>query len=91
MAKGDVVKACMREMLAANPSMTARDALAVECRIREVWGGSKVYVCKGTALGKAFRLGADLAAGATLHEAFERVGLSRRSGYRALSRKWYVR
>lgn len=93
MAKGDdVVKGFMRELLAAAPKLSTDDALKIEVRLREQWGGTRVYIGKATALGKAQRLGSALAAGAgSLREALATTGLSRRTGYRVLSRKWSIR
>jgi hypothetical protein len=75
------------ELSAMKPS----EARAVKLAIRQRWGGEKVYVDKATAGGKRDRLGAELAKGTPLVKAVKAAGLSRRSGYRVLSKKWIVR
>lgn len=89
--KDDIVHSFMREALQLKPAMTVDEQMAIECRLRAIWGGARVYIGKAAALGKARRLGAELAAGASLRDAMGAAGLSRRSGYRVLSRKWSPR
>lgn len=54
--------------------------------LRQTWGGSEVYIRKAPAEGKAHLIGGSLAAGLTLREAFEAAGVSRRHGFRLVSR-----
>jgi hypothetical protein len=71
--------------------MKPTEAQAVEQTIRQRWGGQKVYVDRALADQKARRLGAEIAAGKPIKQAIKDAGLSRRTGYRVLSRKWIVR
>lgn len=81
----------MRQMREEFPELSPERAQRVEQRMRATWGGSEVYIAKRAAEGKARRLGAELASGTSLAQAIENAGLTRRTGYRILSRKWYVR
>jgi hypothetical protein len=67
---------------------TPEEARRVEIELRQQWGGAEVYVPKAPSLPKATRLGAGIAAGLSLLEAFEAAGVSRRHGYRLLARRW---
>jgi hypothetical protein len=92
MAKDDeLINHVMREVIAESPGMSPATALAIEARVRARWGGSRVYIGKGMSTGKARCLGAAIAAGASLRDAFAAAGLTSRSGWRTLSRKWSVR
>lgn len=85
----DVIRAVVA--VAGCPALTAKEVLTIETQVRERWGGSRVYIGRGAAIAKARCCGAALAAGATIREAFEQAGLTRRSGWRTLSRKWSIR
>jgi hypothetical protein len=63
---------------------TPEEVQRVEIELRQQWGGAEVYVCKAPSLPKAARLGAGLASGLTLREAFDSAGVSYRHGYRLL-------
>lgn len=80
----------MLQALSAGP-ITPAIVATIERQVREVWGGDRRYVGKATVEGKAYRLGAALATGATLLEAIEAAGLTRATGYRILGRKWVIR
>lgn len=67
------------------------EARALEAAIRQRFGGERVYVDRATAKTKTERLGEELAKGTPIKQAVKAAGLSRRSGYRVLSRKWNVR
>jgi hypothetical protein len=68
-----------------------KEARALEVAIRQRFGGERVYVDKATADQKARRLGDELAKGVPVKQAIKQAGLSRRTGYRVLSRKWVIR
>jgi hypothetical protein len=87
----DIIAAFMQRLLELNPQTPADRLLQVEVRLRQEWGGARVYIGKATALGKAQRLGAELAAGVPLREAIDAAGCSRAGAYRLLSRRWKVR
>lgn len=87
----DVIEALVRQIIAAAPGLPEARVRAIAVAIRKDFGGQKCYVKKAPAEGKALGLGAALAAGVPLHEAFEEIGVSRRHGYRVLGRRWRVR
>lgn len=58
-----------------------------EIKIRQQWGGERVYVQKAPTAGKTQRLAEGLAAGHALRDVFESAGVSRRWGYRLISRR----
>lgn len=82
----DILSQIIRELMSAKEVGPAAVASA-ELRIRERWGGERVYVQKAPGRGKAVRLGGNLAAGSSLSDAFAAVGVSRTWGYRLLSRR----
>ena len=59
--------------------------------IRERWGGERVYVDRATAKKKVEAMAAEIAKGTPVKDAMKAAGVSRRTGYRVLSRKWNVR
>ena len=61
-------------------------ALALQNRICREWGGCKPYVPKRPAERHAAAVGQQLAQGSSLEQAFKQAGISRRQGYRILSR-----
>lgn len=73
------------------PSMSRKEARDIEEWIRLRWGGSREYIDRATAAKKLEKLAAELAKGTPIKEAVKTAGLSRRTGYRVLSRKWLVR
>jgi hypothetical protein len=87
----DFVDQLMAEILVQALELGPTQALAIERRIRTTWGGCEVYIGKKAAAGKVQRLGEELAAGTPLVQALENASLSRRHGYRALSRRWRFR
>lgn len=91
MARRRFVDELLEVLEARCPSASPAERREFERDIRQRWGGDRVYIDKATAAGKAQRLGAALAAGASLREAIEKAGLSRRSGYRVLSKKWVIK
>jgi hypothetical protein len=60
----------------------------LEVEMRQAWGGERTYISKAPPTLKTWALAGSLAAGATLREAFDAAGCSRRTGYRLLSRRW---
>jgi hypothetical protein len=82
----ELLKVC-QETLSHLPPAEAR---ALKRAIQLRWGGAEVYVDKGTSAHKAERLGEELAKGVPIKQALKSAGLSRRTGYRVLSKKWVV-
>lgn len=76
---------------AAAPELTEERLDAISGAILRDMGGEKHYFPKAPSLGKALRLGEQLAAGVPLAQAFETVGVSRRHGYRLISRRFRFR
>jgi hypothetical protein len=81
----DILAAILREFA---HDVSADELRAREARLRVAWGGARVYVSKDVPTLKTWALAGSLAAGATLREAFDAAGCSRRTGYRLLSRRW---
>lgn len=82
----DFLADMIRQVLEASTAGT--DAVRkTEIRIRQQWGGARVYIKKAPVEGKVQRLADGLAAGVSLHEAFTTAGVSRRWGYQLLSRR----
>jgi hypothetical protein len=79
----DIIKQFCTELSAFAPLDEVR---RVEIQLRQQWGGADVYVQKAPSLPKAERLGAVIAAGLTMREACDAVGVSRSTGYRLVSR-----
>lgn len=90
MAK-DFLDEVMQVFAAAAPGLKPEDVVGIEQRVRATWGGNQVYIGKRAAQGKALRLGGELAAGVPLDQAIRNAGLTTRTGYRLLSRKWLLR
>lgn len=87
----DVIDVLVRQIIAAAPGLPEARVREIAVAIRKDFGGQKCYVKKAPAEGKVLGLGAAIAAGVPLREAFEEVGVSRRHGYRVLGRRWTVR
>jgi hypothetical protein len=81
----DIIRAFVARLLAYT---TPEEAQRVEIEFRQQWGGERHYVAKDVPTLKTWALAGSLAAGATIREAFDAVGCSRRTGYRLLSRRW---
>jgi len=90
MAK-DVLDELVRQILAAAPSIPPAAAESAANRVRQDWGGERVYIRKAPAEGKALRLGSALAAGVPLAQAFGEVGCSAGYGYRLIRRRWRIK
>ncbi len=84
----DFVEKLMAQIRAAAPDLPSDRVSAIARQVRLDWGGSTVYIKKAPAEGKARSLGLTLAAGVPLAQAFADIGISRRTGYRLLSRRW---
>jgi hypothetical protein len=76
---------------AAAPDLPEGRAREIASSINNDLAGDRLYFAKAPAEGKALRLGEQLAAGVPLAQAFERVGVSRSTGYRLLNRTWRLR
>ncbi len=87
----DVLDELVRQILAAAPDIPPAAVQTAAARIRQDWGGERVYFKKAPAEGKALRLGTALAAGVPLTQACAEVGVSESYGYRLASRRWRVR
>lgn len=82
----DTVERIIEMIRAAAPELPEAKLGAIATKIHRDLGGSHHYVTKAPALGKAGRLGEQLAAGVSLVQAFARVGVSESYGYRLLRR-----
>ncbi|MBK7082274.1 MAG: hypothetical protein IPH55_16640 [Betaproteobacteria bacterium] len=78
----DIVHAFLRRLAQWAPPDEVQRA---ELEFRQEWGGANVYVVKDSKALKTQALAGSLAAGASLREAFDIAGVSRRTGYRLLS------
>lgn len=87
----DVLDELVRQILAAAPEIPRGAAETAAQRIRQDWGGARVYIKKAPAEGKALRLGTALAAGVPLTRAFAEIGVCRSQGYALVGRRWKVR
>lgn len=85
MAGDDIVDDLLRRL---RPHVTLDEWHRAAYEIRQRWGGAEVYVKKAPAEGKARAIGGSLAAGLTLREAFEAAGVSRRHGFRLVTRRF---
>lgn len=86
-----VIKSFMVRLYALYPDIPPDQALQVEADLCRVWGSHRVYVNKAAAQGKALRLADLVSSGWALKDAMREAGVNRRTGYRLLSRRWYVR
>lgn len=86
----DVLDELVRQILAAAPEIPRGAAETAAQRIRQDWGGARVYIKKAPSVGKAFGLGTALAAGVPLAQAFAEVGVTDRHGRRLLKRRWPI-
>jgi hypothetical protein len=91
MTKRTIVDDFMRELFALYPQTSVAEALDVATRLHQTWGGERTYIPKAVATQKARALAAELAAGVPLAAAMRAAGVSRRTGYRLLARKWNIR
>jgi hypothetical protein len=84
----DIVRDFMRRYRKRHPDLSVDQLRQFETECRQAWGGTRIYVCKDPAEGKAFRLAQSLAAGRSLFEAAPAIPRSTR--YRLLLRKWVI-
>lgn len=84
----DALDAIVEQLRAAVPDYPEQKLREAAFKIRRDMGGGSIYIKKATAEGKAFSLGNALAAGVPLTQAFADLGLSRRTGFRLLRRRW---
>ena len=71
----------------AGATFTDDIALTAESHLRQELGGSRHYIQKAPKLGKAHALGTAIRSGANIKEAMNKVGCSRRNGFRLLAVK----
>lgn len=84
----DIVTAFCEALLAEQPGAPSDLVRRIEVRLRNEWGGDRVYVPKDSPTeGKVGRLAAALAAGVPLKAAFDQCGVSRSAGYRLILRR----
>ena len=89
MADDDIVKAFARRLL--EMQLPTQEVTRIEAEFRQQWGGARVYIQKATNEPKTARLRESLDAGATLREAVEAAGFSRRTYYRLFRQRWAMR
>ena len=87
----DIVDDIFLQLRTAFPELPDDALRGAAMRIRQDWGGARAYVKKAPAEGKAWRLGAALADGASLAQAFDVAGVGERYGRDLLKRGWKVR
>lgn len=87
----DTVPSIVDLVRAAAPGLTEAQLGAIAAKLYADLGGSRPYIPKAPAAGKAWRLGEQLAAGMPLAQAFETVGVSESYGYKLISRSWRFR
>ena len=83
----DLIDEQMALLRATLPEQPKSFWQTLERRMRDAWGGERHYVGRRPAEGKALRLGATLAHGGSLADAFDQAGVNRRWGFRLLLRK----
>ena len=84
----DIISAFMRRLLEDVPDTAPDVVRRIEHGLRRDFGGDQHYVKKVPAEGKAFRLGALIAAGVPLGVAISEIGCSQASAYRYMARRW---
>lgn len=82
----DLLDRIVAQLKAAAPELPAARVDAIALQIRRDVGGSEVYIKKAPVAGKALRLGAALAVGVPLTQAFADLGVSTSYGYRLVRR-----
>lgn len=87
----DTVMSIVDLVRAAAPGLSETQLGAIASRIYADLGGTRQYIPKAPAQGKALRLGGELAAGASLIQAFAAAGVSESYGYRLARRRWRFR
>lgn len=75
----------------AAPELSPERLTAIALLIHKDMAGTRPYIPKAPVLGKAFRLGEQLAAGVPLAQAFSNAQISRATGFRILNRPYRVR
>ena len=85
----DMIDEQLASLRAELPDLPTDFWRRIERQWRDIWGGDRHYVAVRAAQGKALRLGAAIASGdcASLADAFDQAGVSRRWGYRLLARR----
>lgn len=76
---------------AAAPELPPERLTAIALLIHRDMAGTRPYIPKAPVLGKASRLGEQLAAGVPLAQAFANAQISRATGFRILNRPYRVR
>lgn len=84
----DLFAEFIRRVLEADDRGGKQEVTRTEIRIREQYGGQRIYLQKDPSTKKTMAAGASLAAGRNLNEAFAAAGVSRATGYRLLARRW---
>lgn len=84
----DIARWVARQAMAKG--LTRDQAIELALEIRAEFGGCRLYVPKASPMGKAYVLGAALAAGTSLPSAIEAIGVSRRTAYRLMRRSWVI-
>ena len=83
----DIVAAFLARLHEIDPAVTPDRLTRLEWSLRREWGGATAYVCRDSSRWKAQRLGVELAAGTTLREAIQAVGVSQSTAYRVIGRR----
>jgi len=86
----DIVRSFLRLARELHPETPEREWTRLEVRLRQEYGGERVYVLKEKTAGKAWSLAERLAAGEGWREALATMGISRRTGCRIRRRAGWV-
>lgn len=85
----DILKAFARRLL--ERALTPQEIVKTEAEIRQEWAGARVFIKRAVNEPKTQRLRESLDAGATLREAVDAAGYSRRTYYRLFRQRWATR
>lgn len=83
----DTVESIIQMVRDAAPGIGDEALRTIAQRIHQDLGGTRPYIAKASAWGKALRLGDEIAAGVPLVQAFAKIGVSQRTGYRLIRRR----
>mgnify|MGYP001428670125 CR=1 FL=1 len=87
----DIVRDFLRRVRELYPETQEMQLRRLEVRLRQVWGGERVYVTKAPTDVKSTRRLECLAAGASEREAIPRIGVSRVTAWRLRRHRWVLR
>ena len=86
----DIVRRFLSLARELHPETPTAEWTRLEVRLRQEFGGERVYILKERTMGKAWSLAERLAAGDGWREALAATGISRRTGCRMRRRLCWV-